>query len=296
MNTTLKGPRSGAAVQAQGRAERYYDQERPEVAALVPPECRRVLEVGCARGGLVRLLKARGHHVTGMELVPEAADEARRRLDRVLTADVEIDGIPFPPGSFDAVVFADVLEHLVDPWRVMREAAGVLAPGGVVVASIPNLQNGALLWRLVRGKWEYRERGITDFGHLRFFTLGTIRGLFAQAGLSLEHVGYRYRPSAWRRLLCLLTAGKARAFLARQYLLVGRKSSPLSPRGRGVGGEGAGLGNDLGGGPPAPPPPRRGGGGGGRPPPPGLGNDFPSPPAPLPQGERGGRERSVNRR
>jgi SAM-dependent methyltransferase len=225
MDTTLKGPRSGAAVQARGRAANYYDQERPEVAALVPPGCCRVLEVGCARGGLGRLLKARGHHVTGIELVPQAAAEARRWLDAVVTADVEAAGFPFPPGSFDAVVFADVLEHLVDPWRVLREAAGVLAPGGAVVASIPNLQNGDVLWRLARGKWEYRERGITDFGHLRFFTLGTIRGLFAQAGLELEHVGHRYRRSAWRRLLCLLTAGKARAFLTRQYLVVGRKGA-----------------------------------------------------------------------
>jgi SAM-dependent methyltransferase len=223
MNATLERPRSGAAVQPGGRAANYYDQERPEVAALVPAACRLVLEVGCARGGLGRLLKARGHHVTGIELVPEAAAEARVRLDAVLTADVETDGIPFPPDSFDAVVFADVLEHLVDPWRVLRQAAAVLAPGGVVVASIPNLQNGAVLWRLVRGKWDYRERGITDFGHLRFFTLHTIRGLFAHAGLVLEHVGHRYRRSLWRAFLCRLTAGKARAFLTRQYLVVGRK-------------------------------------------------------------------------
>jgi SAM-dependent methyltransferase len=214
--------RSGAAVQAGGRPEGYYDQDRPEVAALVPPECRRVLEVGCGRGELGRLLRARGHHVTGIELVAGVAAEARRRLDHVVTGDVETDGFPFPPGSFDAIIFADVLEHLVDPWRVLREAAGVLASGGVVVASIPNLQNGDVLWRLVRGKWEYRERGITDFGHLRFFTLATIRGLFAQAGLSVESVGRRYRRSAWRAFLSLLTAGRARAFFTRQYLVVGR--------------------------------------------------------------------------
>ena len=227
MNPTLERRRSGAAVQPRGRKADYYDQDRPEVAALVPPACRRVLEVGRARGGLGRLLKARGHHVTGIELVPEAAAEARLCLDAVLTADVETAGLPFPTGSFDAVVFADVLEHLIDPWRVLREAAGVLAPGGVVVASIPNLQNGDVLWRLARGRWEYRERGITDFGHLRFFTLHTIRGLFAQAGLALGHVGHRYRRSACRALLCLLTAGRARAYFTRQYLVVARKSGAL---------------------------------------------------------------------
>src|SRR5688572_21810834 len=117
-------PRSGARAQAGGRPPGYYDQSRPDVAALVPPGCRRVLEVGCGAGRLGEALRRRGHHVTGIELVPAAAEEARRRLDRVVTADVEAGGLPFPPGSFDAVVFADVLEHLVDPWRVLREAAG----------------------------------------------------------------------------------------------------------------------------------------------------------------------------
>jgi SAM-dependent methyltransferase len=216
--------RSGAAVQAGGRPAFYYEQARPEVAALVPPECLRVLEVGCGSGELGRLLRARGHHVTGIELVPEMAERARRWLDRVETADVETDGFPFPPASFDALIFADVLEHLVDPWRVLREAVAVLAEGGVVVASIPNVQNLDVLRRLLRGRWDYRERGILDFGHLRFFTLHTIRGLFAQAGLTLEHVGHRYRRSWWRELLCWLTAGWARAFWTRQYLVVGRKA------------------------------------------------------------------------
>lgn len=221
--------RSGAAVQDRGRPASYYDQSRPDVAALVPAHARRVLEVGCAEGQLGRLLRARGHHVTGVELVPEVAARARAWLDHVETADAEADGFPFPPESFDAIIFADVLEHLIDPWRVLREAAGLLAEGGCIVASIPNVQNLDVLLRLVRGRWDYRERGILDVGHLRFFTLGTIRALFAQAGLELSHVGHRYRRSWWRQLLCLLTAGRARAFFTRQYLVVARPVSREKP-------------------------------------------------------------------
>jgi 2-polyprenyl-3-methyl-5-hydroxy-6-metoxy-1,4-benzoquinol methylase len=216
---------TGAAVQPGGRPCCYYEQARPEVADLVPTHCRRILDVGCATGQLGRLLQARGHEVTGIELVPEAGREAQRWLDRVETLDVERNGIPFGPASFDAVVFADVLEHLVDPWRVLREAVVVLADDGVVVASIPNLQNIDTLWRLIRGRWEYRERGILDRGHLRFFTLATIRDLFAQAGLTLTHVGRRYRRSTWRKLACGLTLGKARPFFTRQYLVVGKRTS-----------------------------------------------------------------------
>ena len=223
----MEALRSGAAVQAGGRLANYYVQSRPEVAALVPPECRRVLDVGCGSGELGRLLRHRGHHVTGTELVPEMAERARGCLDHVEERDVEKDGFPFPPASFDAIVFADVLEHLVDPWRVLREAVEVLADHAVVVASIPNVQNLDVLRRLLRGRWDYRGRGILDRGHLRFFTLHTIRDLFAQAGLTLEHVGHRYRRSIWRELLCLATAGRARAFLTRQYLIVGRKGKTL---------------------------------------------------------------------
>jgi SAM-dependent methyltransferase len=224
MKTGMETPRSGAAIQAGGRPDYYYDQARPEVAALVPPECRRVLEVGCASGQLGRLLRERGHHVTGIELVPDMAERARSWLDRVVTADIERDGFPFPPASFDAVIFADVLEHLIDPWRVLREAALVLADDGVVVASVPNVQNIDVLRRLLRGRWDYRERGILDIGHLRFFTLHSIRELFSQADLTVVHVGHRYRRSWWRELLSFLTAGCARAFWTRQYLIVGRRA------------------------------------------------------------------------
>ena len=219
----MEPTRTGAAVQAGNRPRFYYDQARPEVAALVPANCRRVLEVGCAAGHLGRLLKERGHHVTGVELVPEVAEAAREHLDHVVTADVEADGFPFAPDSFDCIVFADVLEHLIDPWRVLREAVEVLGSDGCMIASIPNVQNLDVIWRLLRGRWDYRERGITDFGHLRFFTLRTIRGLFQQANLEVVHVGYKYRRSLWRSLSCGLTLGKAREFYTRQYLVVGRK-------------------------------------------------------------------------
>jgi SAM-dependent methyltransferase len=210
-------------VQTGDRPVSYYNQARPEVADLVPTACRRVLEVGCGEGALGRLLRWRGHHVTGIELVPEAAERARSCLHRVVNADVERDGFAFPPASFDAIIFADVLEHLVDPWRVLREAVELLAEDGVIVASIPNVQNLEVLRRLLGGRWDYRERGILDFGHLRFFTLSTIRALFAQADLTVEYVGHRYRRTWWRELLCVLSGGRARAFWTRQYLVVAHK-------------------------------------------------------------------------
>jgi 2-polyprenyl-3-methyl-5-hydroxy-6-metoxy-1,4-benzoquinol methylase len=215
--------RSGAAVQAGNRLAGYYGDPRPEIAALVPAARRRVLDVGCGFGALGRLLKSRGHHVTGVELVPEAAEHARQLLDQVTVADVETDGLPFAPGSFDVVILADVLEHLIDPWRTVRQAADLLAPGGCVVASVPNVQNIDVLRRLIRGRWDYRERGILDRGHLRFFTLRTLRRMFDEAGLQLTRTAAHYRRTWGRSLVSLVTVGRARAFLARRYLVVAER-------------------------------------------------------------------------
>jgi SAM-dependent methyltransferase len=215
---------TGAAIQGQDRSPVYYCQQRQDVARLVPAACQRVLEVGCGTGQMGQLLGARGHRVTGLELNAEAAALAANVLPEVLCADVE-QGWPFPSRSFDAIVFADVLEHLVDPWRILGEAAESVDDQGVIVASIPNVQNLDVIRRLLRGRWDYRERGILDRGHLRFFTLRSIQQLFAQAGLSLVHVEHRYRRTWLREMICLCTAGQARPFFTRQYLVVAKKNA-----------------------------------------------------------------------
>jgi SAM-dependent methyltransferase len=218
---TMIAARSGAAVQAGGRHDAYYQQARPEVAALVPVGCRRVLDVGCGAGALGRSLKTLGHEVTGVELVPAAAEVARRWLDHVEVFDIEAQAWPFRANAFDAIVFADILEHLLDPWRVLREATTFLTDGGYVIASVPNVQNWDVLRRLAFGHWSYRNRGILDSGHLRFFTRQSIRELFEQAGLRPTRIVPHYRRSWPRAMARILTAGRAESYLARQYLVAG---------------------------------------------------------------------------
>ena len=97
--------------------------------------------------------------------------------------------LPSDLGRFDCIVAADVLEHLADPWTALREACGLLEPGGTVVVSLPNVRFFEVFWELgVRGRWPRRDHGIFDATHLRWFTLRDARDLLEGAGLRVDEV------------------------------------------------------------------------------------------------------------
>jgi 2-polyprenyl-3-methyl-5-hydroxy-6-metoxy-1,4-benzoquinol methylase len=214
---------SGAAVQAGDRPATYYDSERRDIAELIPASAKRILEIGCGEGYLGQLLRSRGHYVAGFELLPKAAEEARKHMDEVVCGDIESDPVPWAPASFDALIFADVLEHMVDPWRVLGKLCTLLKPGGIAVASIPNVQNYRVIRALIGGKWEYTDSGLMDRGHVRFFTYREIVRLFDGAGLDVVDRRCLYNRKLKRRILLALTLGKIEPFFVRQYLVVGRK-------------------------------------------------------------------------
>src|SRR5262249_38135876 len=91
-------------------------------------------------------------------------------------------------GSVDCLVYGDVLEHLIDPWALLRRHAAWLRPGGTVLACVPNVQHWTLLVHLLQGKWEYQDQGLLDSTHLRFFTLDSLSPLCAGAGREIADV------------------------------------------------------------------------------------------------------------
>jgi trans-aconitate methyltransferase len=159
-----------------------YERARPEILVHVPRTARRVLDLGCATGTTGAALKRRQPaHVTGIEIEPEYADEARRNLDEVIVADVAAP----PPltGPFDALIAADILEHLADPWSTLKHYAQLLAPGATAVVSLPNVGHWSTYASLATGSWPRKPEGIFDATHLRWFTRQDALELLAQAGL-----------------------------------------------------------------------------------------------------------------
>jgi methionine biosynthesis protein MetW len=165
----------------------------------------RVLDVGCATGYLGALLAARGCEVVGVEQDERSADVARAGGLEVITGDIEstADRERIPRG-FDFVVLGDVLEHLRDPWDALAFAAELLAPRGVVVASIPNVAAWPVRLELLRGRFEYADFGLLDRTHLRFFTRASAHEMVHGAGFRIERerfVHLERRPGPLRRAL-----------------------------------------------------------------------------------------------
>ena len=160
-----------------------------QVAVLVGHD-KTVLDIGCSTGYLGKLLVTQGCIVDGVEIDPEAAELARKHLRGVVLVDLDRDDLVTAIGDtrYDCIVIADVLEHLVDPGRTLRAAVSLLAETGEIVISVPNVAHGALRLALLQGRWDYRETGLLDRTHLRFFNRDSILALIRDAGLSVAEL------------------------------------------------------------------------------------------------------------
>jgi 2-polyprenyl-3-methyl-5-hydroxy-6-metoxy-1,4-benzoquinol methylase len=131
--------------------------------------------------------------VAGIELHPDAAAQARERLDVLVHGSVLDAPRPFAGGEFDLMIFADVLEHLPDPDAALARCLPYLAPGGTVVVSVPNIRFYLVLARLLADRWEYADHGVRDRTHLRIFSRRTLERMLAAHGLRIERLERNFR-------------------------------------------------------------------------------------------------------
>jgi 2-polyprenyl-3-methyl-5-hydroxy-6-metoxy-1,4-benzoquinol methylase len=179
-----------ALVKTADAFNRSYIGRRKDLLALIDGPPSRVLEVGCALGATGGYLRAQhGCTVVGVEIDERMAAVARSHLDLVHVGDLNRTTLPALVGDerFDLILLGDVLEHLIDPWTTLAHARSLLSDNGRIIASLPNISHISTLASLVfLQRWPYRDRGVHDRTHLRFFTRKNLVELYAGAGLELE--------------------------------------------------------------------------------------------------------------
>lgn len=178
------------AAQYSEKAAGYYDHRRPEVLPFVPDDARSVLEVGCGAGEFGKLVKERNPRceVWGMEPGPEAV-AAAENLDHVISGVFDGDMPELQGKKFDCIVFNDVLEHIPNPEKVLRECKNFLTDGGCIVASIPNILFFYQITKILYEQdWKYEDSGIMDNTHLRFFTKKSIVRMFESCGYEITKI------------------------------------------------------------------------------------------------------------
>lgn len=187
------------------KAVDYFAVARQEMLPFLPSDCRRLLDVGCGAGTFGELVKQRQEvEVWGVEPVGSVAAKAAAKLDHVVSGTFGPQ-TGLPEGTFDCIVFNDVLEHMFAPELALRYAKALLSPAGSIVASIPNVRYLPILWRLlVHGGWDYTDCGVLDKTHVRFFTRSSIISMFQSEGYVVRGISginpYAGIPRASRRL------------------------------------------------------------------------------------------------
>jgi 2-polyprenyl-3-methyl-5-hydroxy-6-metoxy-1,4-benzoquinol methylase len=234
--------------------EEYQLKESPDsshgrILGLLAARPRsRILDLGCSSGQLTERLHAAGHEVTGVDVVEVPG--VRRRMTRFVAADLDA-GIPAEAGTgYDVVLAADVLEHLREPERLLRDARQALRVGGSLIVCVPNIGHWYPRFRTMLGQFDYDQRGPLDRGHLRFFTRRSIKRLLRREGFTLRRVepvglpfdvvGVEAARGRWLRRLDSLALSAWPTLFGYQFILEAERSGDHDDEGDQEGGRGEG--------------------------------------------------------
>jgi SAM-dependent methyltransferase len=208
----------------------YYNQERREMLAFIPKDAQSFLELGCGSGAFADLLSSNISlsSYVGVEVHPDAAAIARKKNYMVVESPIEVAMESIESESIDCVICNDVLEHLEDPWEVLRMLSRVLRPQGYIVASIPNVRYFPVFKSYFSaGDWKYDQSGVLDRTHLRFFTKLSIGRMFDECEYDLIRIEGIFRePLPWKAsVLNWVLRGKMRDMEFERFACVAKLRS-----------------------------------------------------------------------
>ena len=167
----------------------YFLTHRPEMVGFLPGQFRRTLEIGCGAGGFTHEHLGGAEERWGIEPNADAARIAAPRLTKLLHGIYDAVATDLPDRHFDLVICNDVIEHMPDHDAFLQAIKQKLAPDAHIVGSIPNIRHfTALMKLLLLNDWAYKDDGILDRTHLRFFTEKSLRRALIDNGYAIERL------------------------------------------------------------------------------------------------------------
>jgi 2-polyprenyl-3-methyl-5-hydroxy-6-metoxy-1,4-benzoquinol methylase len=217
------------ATHYKSKAEDYFSGARKAFVDALPQNSNaRLLEIGCGNGDTAAYAMSTGKcgWSCGVELCPEPAGEAKRKLQNVIVGDVETLDLQGSLGNqpYDILIMSEVLEHLAYPGETLRKLARFLKVGAIVMAGSPNVSHFTVISMLLKGRWDMEPSGIMDRTHLRWFTPARFRAMFEESGYAVEHVGTANEFRSKARLLNALSFGKLEHLFMTQIYLRARRA------------------------------------------------------------------------
>lgn len=204
----------------------YFSGARADFVDRLPRDpTAQILEIGCGTGATGALALSEGccARYVGVELFDSAAAEARDVLSEVIAGNVETLDFDWQPATFDAIILSEVLEHLVEPAAVLKRLSRFVRPGGMLLASSPNISHWRVIRELAMGRFQLAEQGVFDRTHLRWFTPDTFAELAENAGFEIEELGPVTPFSARTELLSNMTGGRFDHLFMTQIAMIARR-------------------------------------------------------------------------
>jgi len=168
-----------------------YESPRIDLLPFISLDVKSLLDIGCARGLLGEIIKKRQNcRVEGVDIDASFDKWAADRLDKFICADIEKIAGTDKLGTYDCIICADVLEHLYDPYDVLQRLNAHLNREGLIIATVPNINNWAIIYELLNGRWDYVPFSILSGTHIRFFTKDNIIEMFSSSGYKVKEVHF----------------------------------------------------------------------------------------------------------
>ncbi|MDC0004999.1 class I SAM-dependent methyltransferase [Vicingaceae bacterium] len=204
----------------------YHSGTRMDVISFLKNGTQeKALEIGAGGGDSLCFIKENNlaEEIVGVELFElQNSNQTNPLIDKFIHGNIEHESLDLEAEYFDVIILADILEHLIDPWKTVEYVSGFLKKGGKIITSLPNIQDFKTMIKIyVKGDFRYREDGVLDKTHLRFFCKKNMIQLLTTKKLEVKSAtpAFKIRKDRnGRKLTNLLTLGLIEPYLSIQYI------------------------------------------------------------------------------